>query len=59
LFLVVLALVSGACASSRRSGSDAGARDAKLAELGSVSDLQERFNADVGKVRVILLLSPT
>jgi hypothetical protein len=32
---------------------------AKVAELGGVSDLRGRFNEDMGKVRLILLISPT
>ena len=31
----------------------------KLKNLNNVSELREQFNQDVGKVRVLLLLSPT
>ena len=30
-----------------------------LADISSVNDLKARFNADAGKPRIILLLSPT
>ena len=35
------------------------AAEPKLVDLGSVEDLRVRFNEDAGKVRLVLLLSPT
>jgi hypothetical protein len=32
---------------------------ADLHELRSVTELRQRFNADAGKVRLVLLMSPT
>jgi len=34
-------------------------RTDKVAVLGGVADLRERFNEDSGKVRLVLLISPT
>lgn len=59
IFLVLLALVSSACTSSRSSRPGTTATSPKVTELRSVSDLQKRFNRDSGKVRLILLVSPT
>ncbi len=59
ILVVALALVSSACTSSRSSAAGTTATSPNVTELGSVSDLQERFNRDAGKVRLILLLSPT
>jgi hypothetical protein len=58
LALLVLLLAMPACTFGK-SSSGATATGAKVAELRSVSDLQERFNQDIGTVRLILLLSPT
>jgi hypothetical protein len=58
-FLAALVLVFSACASSGRPGTESATGTAKVAELGGVSDLRERFNEDSGKVRLILLISPT
>ena len=58
-FLAALVLVFSACVSSGRSATESTPRTAKVAELGGVSDLRERFNEDSGKVRLILLISPT
>jgi hypothetical protein len=57
--LAALVLVFSACASSGRPGTETTPRTDKVAELGGVSDLRERFNEDSGKVRLILLISPT
>ena len=57
-FLAALVLVFSACASSGRPETEA-PRTSKVAVLGGVSDLRERFNEDSGKVRLVLLISPT
>ena len=57
-FLAAFVLVFSACASSGGPETES-APTAKVAELGGVSDLRERFNEDPGKVRLILLISPT
>lgn len=57
LMLLAIALVASACAS--RGGSGITAQTPRVNELHSVSDLQDRFNADPGTIRLILLLSPT
>jgi hypothetical protein len=57
--LAALVLVFSACVSSGRPATETTARTAKVAVLGGVSDLRERFNEDSGKVRLILLISPT
>jgi len=57
--LLALALAASACTSgpSRETGSTS--RNGRVAELRSISELRERFNEDSGKVRLILLISPT
>jgi hypothetical protein len=57
--LAALVLVFSACASSGRPATENTPRTSKVAVLGGVSDLRERFNHDSGKVRLILLISPT
>jgi hypothetical protein len=57
--LAALALVLTACASSGRPNTQATPRTDKVAVLGGVADLRERFNEDSGKVRLVLLISPT
>ena len=57
--LVPLAFISPACASSGKSAGGAAREVAKVTELTSVGDLQDRFNGDRGKARLILLISPT
>ena len=57
-FLTALVLVFSACTSSGLETQSA-TGTAKVAELGGVSDLREGFNEDSGKVRLILLISPT
>lgn len=59
LFLVVFALVSSACASSGSSAGGSTAASAKVTELRSVAELKERFSEDAGRVRLVLLISPT
>ena len=58
-FLLVFALGSSACASRASPEADSATGGGKVAELRSISDLRERFNEDSGKVRLILLISPT
>jgi len=36
-----------------------GTQTATLSDLGGVPELKARFNADAGKARIVLLLSPT
>ena len=55
--LLALALASSACISHGGRGSAAHA--SKVTQLRSVSELQDRFNQDSGKVRLILIISPT
>jgi hypothetical protein len=57
--LMALVLVFTACASSGRPNSQTTPRTDKVAVLGGVADLRERFNEDSGKVRLVLLISPT
>jgi len=56
--LLALAVASSACR-SKESETESAAQTAKVAELRTVSELRERFNHDSGKVRLILLISPT
>jgi hypothetical protein len=58
-FLAALVLVFSACESSGRPATETATGTTKVAALGGVSDLRERFNEDSGKVRLILLISPT
>ena len=55
--LAALVLVFTACASSGPNTQTT--RTDKVAVLGGVADLRERFNEDSGKVRLVLLVSPT
>jgi hypothetical protein len=48
LLAIVLAITSGACS-----------REPALDNISRVDTLKARFNADAGKPRIILLLSPT
>jgi hypothetical protein len=57
--LAALVLVLTACASSGRPNTQTTPRTDKIAVLGGVADLRERFNEDSGKVRLVLLISPT
>jgi len=59
LILMVFALFSSACASSGSTAGGATAASPKVTELRSVAELKDRFNEDAGKVRLILLISPT
>ncbi len=59
ILLVALALLSSACTSSTSSRPGTTATSPKVTELRNVSDLQEQFNRDSGKVRLILLVAPT
>ena len=55
--LVAFALAASACASRGSSGPNA--PTSKVTPLSGVSQLQDRFEQDRGKVRLILLMSPT
>ena len=57
--LLALALASSACTSGPTPGTHPTSRNGRVAELRSISELRERFNEDSGKVRLILLISPT
>ena len=57
--LLALALSSSACTSGASPGTGSTSRNGRVAELRSISELRERFNEDSGKVRLILLISPT
>jgi hypothetical protein len=57
--LLALALAASACTSGPSPGTGATSRNGRVAELRSISELRERFNEDSGKVRLILLISPT
>jgi hypothetical protein len=57
--ILAFAVASSACASSEGPGTESAAQTSKVAELRTVSELRERFNDDSGKVRLILLISPT
>ena len=61
LFVVILVLVlaSSTCTSRGNQGDHSAIRSAKVTELRSVPELRERFNEDSGKIRLILLISPT
>ena len=56
---LALALASSACTSSPSPVTGSTTRSGRVAELRSISELRERFNEDSGKVRLILLISPT
>ena len=58
--LLALALASSACSSGANPETEESpTRSATVTELRNVSDLGDRFNQDAGKVRLILLISPT
>jgi hypothetical protein len=57
--IAALALVLTACTSSGPAETGTAAAASKVAQLQSVPELKDRFNADVGKIRLILLISPT
>jgi len=56
--LAALVLVFTGCESSGPNTQTTPRTD-KVAVLGGVADLRERFNEDSGKVRLVLLISPT
>jgi len=57
--VTALALASSACTSRADPGTESATRNGTVTELRSVSELEERFNEDSGKIRLILLISPT
>jgi hypothetical protein len=57
--LLALALASSACTSSQSPVTGSTTRSGRVAELRSISGLRERFNEESGRVRLILLISPT
>ena len=60
LLLIILAACSPQPASSERNSSvDEQQIDVELRDLGSVQAFSEVFNEDIGKPRLMLLLSPT
>jgi hypothetical protein len=52
--ILLMVLISVACSSGSAPTSSTPVR-----ELRSISELQDRFNADSGAIRLILLVSPT
>jgi hypothetical protein len=52
--VLALTLAAGVVAAGCRGGGAA-----TLSDLGGVAELQKRFDADSGKPRIVLLLSPT
>ncbi len=46
-------------APAAQAGSNAAAQTGRLRELRGLDDLKAAFNADHGRVRIVLLLSPT
>jgi len=58
--LLALAVASSACGSGANPETEESpARSATVTELRNVSELVDEFNQDAGKVRLILLISPT
>jgi hypothetical protein len=57
--LLALVLASSACTSGPSPVTGSTTLSERVAELRSISELRERFNEDAGKVRLILLISPT
>lgn len=58
--LLALAVASSACGSGANPKTEESpTRSATVTELRNVSELGDRFNQDAGKVRLILLISPT
>jgi ABC-type glycerol-3-phosphate transport system substrate-binding protein len=61
--LLAVALVAGACGGSDEDTpspvADSAPAEQTLSDLTSVDQLKERFNADQGVPRLILLVSPT
>lgn len=57
--LLALVLASSGCTSRPSPGAGSATRDGRVTELLNISELRERFNGDSGKVRLILLISPT
>jgi len=56
LIIAVVVLAAGAAAIVGLLGPDP---NVTLTNLNNVNELREQFNGDAGKVRVLLLLSPT
>lgn len=54
LIAAAVALIFVGCTVSKQQPSPT-----RVRELRSISDLRERFNSDVGQVRLVLLISPT
>lgn len=60
--LVLVSTLAGSCTGGGQSssrGTTATNSQTTVRELGSIQQLQERFNHDAGTVRLILLISPT
>jgi hypothetical protein len=59
--LIALSLLATTCTGRQTVGGRAGgeATSAPVRDLSSIATLQDDFNQDAGKVRLILLLSPT
>lgn len=61
LVLVALSILGSACTGGGASGgvADATTGSTPLHELSSIGSLREAFNHDAGKIRLVLLISPT
>ena len=60
LVLVLVALLAAGCAGGDdESGGETSGAAPQLADLTSVDQLRERFNADEGVPRLIVLVAPT
>jgi hypothetical protein len=60
LLLAALALLAAACGGSGGEAQEGGwSAVPELADLGSVESFAERFNADAGVPRLVVLVAPT
>lgn len=63
VLVVAISLAASACTSDRASTAGGQTQSApaevRVTRLQKVSQLRDRFNEDAGKVRLVLLLSPT
>ena len=63
VLVATIGVVASACTSDRGSPAagqtHATSAEVRVTSLDTVSQLRDRFNEDVGKVRLVLLLSPT
>ena len=57
--LLLLALVLAGCGGDEAAAPEAGSTESSVEELANVLQLRSDFEADAGKTRAIVLLSPT